>query len=1290
MVNEMVKTSFEAEKTGKMNLTMKELLVLILVNRDWNGNTWQTDSDGQLSASFYHDDVDMKKMRGVLSSLVKKGIIGASEDYVNRHKYTLVSVNNKYTTGVDDDGIGNINWNMFDCKDEIVANMGYENFIEWASTLPESIVRGMAESKMAETFDVEFNEWADQEMMTHGKDISFKDWAEDEGMKHGNTEITEWAQHEDESHDARYGAEEVGCPKCGDEEDYFLNECCDTPNCINCGNECYVRVNNVGRPINEDHVVNCTEHQCCTEFMGGSRLYGAEEIPEYEKYKGYDLILEQPNDFFWGDKWVLSSWGQGSDKYGNLYEMKDGTLAPPYYRFIESYETKEEAKKANPTAKVFGAETWGAENVVVTDIYSMKKWKLVGKKSDGTPLWSKATQTGKVAKNARKYTFGDYGVGWYDRVVKGERQHRHKTQPKRTEKELMGEIYENYTCWEYCPECLYEDGEASPQRVREKLATSKRKIKIAEKELGRKVSYGEAIDWARANGLEKWRAETFEARERKIGSIRIVKNPNFPSGTSLQAYIKTNRAELRKVFGNPNMGESGDGKSKGKEWNLWVGGKRVTIYDKREKDKKGTKYFNIGGKGKFGALLVAQALSIHRNERVRAKETVPKWLEDKRHHQQVKSIDEHPDLTYERAMEYHNNKGRYGAETFEAEGNTQWDKTLAMINQYEMNHVEGADYSYVPEGKNKSELPPFLNKELVDKKLPQDQENIALIMDWCGDGVRSNGTHEGMLAVGPNISEETVVKQLQDWGLDTSNINWKNFGYFSTSGTSTNPDYPDELKIYQFPIPNTSLHQWSNAYVRDTEYDDDGTAYTTFGQDCIKCPKQRRGSISGDVSWDMDAETFGAEYFETHIDTDGLFPKLMKKGDYGVLEGIWDNDWRDNYNEGDFFEITCVWNDDYSKATIQSSLKPLPKDNLCATLYFQDLTGSGLHTWGTFNEAFHDIPGIKEMWADLMGKDVKDYDYDDYDWNTDRKLHQYEFDLVNDFEEKYEKFSRAFYKMDASFKDAMAKVGFKSAYMAYPFMQSIHYFNWQFDIFEPVKCTDHKWSNAYVRDTEYDEDGSGSITFGQDCTICGVQRRGSAYSEVSWDMNAETSGQWEIGEQLEEAQMNAEDEKEKCPSCQEVKWIQEDGACDDCRYCEYCEEHHPDEVWDICNAHHYDKYAYAAESFATEGKFFVCDACEETLPLKLRNRSLKVAQEFGMGIGDICRPCVKRIKSYEEEVKKLNPPKTWTDYYNAPTKGIDTFTEPFEESSLDSGGIKKWLAVGILGGLAYLGYRKWK
>jgi hypothetical protein len=185
---------------------------------------------------------------------------------------------------------------------------------------------------------------------------------------------------------------------------------------------------------------------------------------------------------------------------------------------------------------------------------------------------------------------------------------------------------------------------------------------------GMKHGNTEITEWAQHEDEShdaRYGAETFEAREKKIGSIRIVKNPNFPSGTSLQAYIKTNRAELRKVFGNPNMGESGDGKSKGKEWNLVVGSHRVTIYDKREKGKKGTKYFNIGGSGKFGALLVAQALSIHRNERVYAKETIPQWLEDERRHQQVKSIDEHPDLTYERAKEYEDNRRRYRAETFE-------------------------------------------------------------------------------------------------------------------------------------------------------------------------------------------------------------------------------------------------------------------------------------------------------------------------------------------------------------------------------------------------------------------------------------------------------------------------------------------------------------------------------------------------------------------------------------------------------------------------------------------------
>jgi len=136
-----------AENSGKMNLTMKELLILILVNKDWNENDWGGSGEyEEITASFYHDEVDMNKMRGVLSSLVKKGIITAQEDYVNKEKYTMVSVNNKYTHDLE-----RIDWNMFDCKDEVVQEMGYEKFVQWANNLPAKIIRGMMNAK----FDAE-------------------------------------------------------------------------------------------------------------------------------------------------------------------------------------------------------------------------------------------------------------------------------------------------------------------------------------------------------------------------------------------------------------------------------------------------------------------------------------------------------------------------------------------------------------------------------------------------------------------------------------------------------------------------------------------------------------------------------------------------------------------------------------------------------------------------------------------------------------------------------------------------------------------------------------------------------------------------------------------------------------------------------------------------------------------------------------------------------------------------------------------------------------------------------
>lgn len=57
-------------------------------------------------------------------------------------------------------------------------------------------------------FNVEFDDWAEQEMLTHGDDVSFKEWADEESDSHGDEEFIEWADHEEESHDEKYGAED--------------------------------------------------------------------------------------------------------------------------------------------------------------------------------------------------------------------------------------------------------------------------------------------------------------------------------------------------------------------------------------------------------------------------------------------------------------------------------------------------------------------------------------------------------------------------------------------------------------------------------------------------------------------------------------------------------------------------------------------------------------------------------------------------------------------------------------------------------------------------------------------------------------------------------------------------------------------------------------------------------------------------------------------------------------------------------------------------------------------------
>ena len=67
-----------------------------------------------------------------------------------------------------------------------------------------------AEGDFGDEFAVEFDDWADQEMMTHGKDVSFQEWADEEGEKHGDMNLVDWAKDEEKSHDKRYEAEGFG------------------------------------------------------------------------------------------------------------------------------------------------------------------------------------------------------------------------------------------------------------------------------------------------------------------------------------------------------------------------------------------------------------------------------------------------------------------------------------------------------------------------------------------------------------------------------------------------------------------------------------------------------------------------------------------------------------------------------------------------------------------------------------------------------------------------------------------------------------------------------------------------------------------------------------------------------------------------------------------------------------------------------------------------------------------------------------------------------------------------
>ena len=140
------------------------------------------------------DEATIDNAKEIIDNLVDKH--GFDEDYEVGEGDKEITI---YFEDIGGNTLRTLNYN-------VKGNKANDAIIEWFFDYDYPIGGYTAD---AETFDVEFNEWADQEMLTHGKDISFKDWAEDEGLKHGDVPITDWAEHEEESHDARYGADEI-------------------------------------------------------------------------------------------------------------------------------------------------------------------------------------------------------------------------------------------------------------------------------------------------------------------------------------------------------------------------------------------------------------------------------------------------------------------------------------------------------------------------------------------------------------------------------------------------------------------------------------------------------------------------------------------------------------------------------------------------------------------------------------------------------------------------------------------------------------------------------------------------------------------------------------------------------------------------------------------------------------------------------------------------------------------------------------------------------------------------
>ena len=180
------------------------------------------------------------------------------------------------------------------------------------------------------------------------------------------------------------------------------------------------------------------------------------------------------------------------------------------------------------------------------------------------------------------------------------------------------------------------------------------------------------------------------------------------------------------------------------------------------------------------------------------------------------------------------------------------EKGLWKAESKKINPIEKAGLTGVASGATMEGLETLLAAE--------DQE------DWYGLKVlyKETGLFEvgdtsfGLSLFGPegylnytlaDMNEKEAKRLLKKYGIP----------YDKISLTEDEGHHPaDRYWIIENVDGKCFKHEWSNDYVRDTEYDGvNKTGGVTFGQRCLNCDVERRGSVRSDVHWDMAAEDEG-------------------------------------------------------------------------------------------------------------------------------------------------------------------------------------------------------------------------------------------------------------------------------------------------------------------------------------------------------------------------------------------------------------------------------------------------